>query len=224
MHLEREHIKNITELNEQIQKIENETKCLIKLHDIQSKVVWIRVKNKEQGPRDRASALINELTDNKCVVVRLPAIPEPAATNIAECNELTAIVGGGERIEPKRRAITRSITDTQISKVSTPFSSFPTPLSLNNSIKEEDNDFDEDGGHETMPQFKSKSSLSASKSSHQIGTSSKVKPPPPRRIYTMDFLLKRADAPASKRLPSNWKELNQKYPFICFCGKVIAFF
>ena len=41
-----------------------------------------------------------------------------------------------------------------------------------------------------------------------------------RQKYSVDFLLLRSDVPNSKKLPSNWKALNEKFPTICFCGKV----
>lgn len=41
-----------------------------------------------------------------------------------------------------------------------------------------------------------------------------------KKRYSIDFLLARADTPSSKTMPKNWKELNEKYPNICFCGKV----
>ena len=44
--------------------------------------------------------------------------------------------------------------------------------------------------------------------------------PKRKHQYSIDFLLLRADVPSSKQLPSNWKELNDKYPLVCFCGKV----
>ena len=41
-----------------------------------------------------------------------------------------------------------------------------------------------------------------------------------KKRSSIDFLLARADTPSSKTMPKNWKELNEKYPNICFCGKV----
>lgn len=38
--------------------------------------------------------------------------------------------------------------------------------------------------------------------------------------YPVDVLLMRSDVPASKKMPDEWFELNQKYPEVCFCGKV----
>ena len=38
--------------------------------------------------------------------------------------------------------------------------------------------------------------------------------------YTVDFLLQRADTINSKKQPANWKELSEKYPNVCFSGKV----
>lgn len=42
--------------------------------------------------------------------------------------------------------------------------------------------------------------------------------------YTVDFLLQRADTINSKKPPHNWKELSEKYPTVCFSGKVISYF
>ncbi len=41
--------------------------------------------------------------------------------------------------------------------------------------------------------------------------------------YTVDFLLQRADTINSKKQPANWKELSEKYPSVCFSGKVFLF-
>ncbi len=38
--------------------------------------------------------------------------------------------------------------------------------------------------------------------------------------YSKDFLLIRSDVESSKKLPPNWKALNEIFPSICFCGKV----
>jgi hypothetical protein len=42
--------------------------------------------------------------------------------------------------------------------------------------------------------------------------------------YSVDFMLSRAEAVHSKKMPDSWKELNEKYPHICFYGKVISYF
>ena len=41
-----------------------------------------------------------------------------------------------------------------------------------------------------------------------------------RNLYSLDFLLSRANCESSKQMPSNWRQLNELYPNICFAGKV----
>lgn len=43
----------------------------------------------------------------------------------------------------------------------------------------------------------------------------------PAKRYSKDFLLLRSDVPSSKKIPEDWKSLNEIFPSICFCGKVI---
>jgi hypothetical protein len=42
--------------------------------------------------------------------------------------------------------------------------------------------------------------------------------------YDFNFLLARSSVPSSKLMPQSWKHLNEKYPEVCFCGKVISYF
>jgi len=42
----------------------------------------------------------------------------------------------------------------------------------------------------------------------------------PKCCYSVDFLLSRANSVHSKKMPSQWKDLNEKYPNFCFYGKV----
>jgi hypothetical protein len=230
MHLERQYIGNLTELIEQIQKVEKDTNCIIKLHDIQSSVVWIRVKSGEPVMREKASALINALTHNQCIEVKLPAIPTKIMANIEENNRRVIMTNNNETKSvdtQNKRGMTRSNTDNQISALNSrngPFGSFLTPLSLNSSIKEEVNDYGyaQSTTDSVMPLHATQSRPSSA--AETVKNAKKETPKPPRLIYTADFLLKRADAPASKKQPFNWKELNHKYPSICFCGKVILLF
>ena len=41
--------------------------------------------------------------------------------------------------------------------------------------------------------------------------------------YSVEFMLTRAESVHSKKIPMNWKELNEKYPNFCFYGKVCNF-
>ena len=218
MYLDRKQIDNMVYFVEKVHAIESDTKCEIKLHDIQSEIVWIRVKHTDNEPRDMACARINELTNQQCKVVLLPKIPEKTLASIRENNRLmTSATNIKQQQRPRVTAITRSSTENNIasSDNASPFSSFLAPLSLNESIQENDAD-DENEDLESVLVEADKSSPPASEA---FTNDSK-----PKRqikvIYTTDFLLKRADAPTSKILPPNWEELNQKYPSVCFCGKV----
>jgi len=45
-----------------------------------------------------------------------------------------------------------------------------------------------------------------------------------KQRYDLHFLLARSSVQSSKLMPNNWKQLNEKYPEVCFCGKVISYF
>ena len=41
-----------------------------------------------------------------------------------------------------------------------------------------------------------------------------------KHLYSLDFLLSRANCQSSKQMPSNWRQLNELHPNVCFAGKV----
>jgi hypothetical protein len=84
-------------------------------------------------------------------------------------------------------------------------------LPKHDELEEEEEDGDDDEEH-----LKSKIAKEKKKKEDlERRTSSSEK-----RVYSLDFLLARAEVESSKKLPLNWKELSAAYPNICFCGKV----
>lgn len=115
---------------------------------------------------------------------------------------------------PKRKSgLTRSSTDTQISSlqqsktVSTSPFSVLLPLSpkSSDSLKNPNNIILEEERLNEVDANNNEIKNNTTENKHR---------------YSVDFLLLRSDMPNSKKLPSNWKELNEIFPSICFCGKV----
>lgn len=120
---------------------------------------------------------------------------------------------------PKRKSgLTRSMTETQISslqmsKTNSPFSvllpltpktQLSSPSKLSNSPLLEEVDA---------------SIISATDINNNTINNTEPKKETKLR-YSKDVLLLRSDVPSSKKLPTNWKDLNELFPSICFCGKV----
>jgi hypothetical protein len=168
--------------------------------------------------RKLAFIRLSEHTNNCIREIKLPKIPQPCSNNF----------------QPQKRktTLTRSKTENQIStirekNVSNPFGSFLAPLSIK-EVHDDDEDCDTmhkkaDNQFSCSPLSSSSDSSSSStifnKKSTSSGTSSR-----PKYVYTVDFLLKRAESNQAKKMPHNWLQLNQKFSDICFCGKVISYF
>ncbi len=45
-----------------------------------------------------------------------------------------------------------------------------------------------------------------------------------RKRYSLEFLLSRSDTPLAQKMPPDWHQLNEKYPTICFSGKILQYF
>lgn len=108
--------------------------------------------------------------------------------------------------------MTRSSTDhfiSNLSRCSAPFSSILSPF----TNEDEENKIETNDLNSLLT-----SRLNAKSQQNTINNKKEI------RRYTIDFLLARSDVPSSKKMPQNWKELNLKYPNVCFCGKVISYF
>jgi hypothetical protein len=105
-------------------------------------------------------------------------------------------------------------TSIEYSSNSSPFSSILSPFNKKiNPISEND---------ESNPIFDNTTSKNEADQEENIkinSVSSKLSNGLKKR-YTIDFLLIRSDTANSKKMPCNWKILNEKFPEVCFCGKV----
>lgn len=224
-------VDKLSDLTIRLAEIEQETTCSISIHG-----QWIKIKNSSTEARQIAFNLINAATNNSCNEIFLPDVN----VNTAEAsvgtrlsspsppppvhNEPITIKSTAQKIKqqttltelPKRKSgLTRSSTDTQISslqqsKTVSPFSNMlpvsPKSSSIsNNVIIEEERPVDANNNEIT------ESTITTKKSEN-------------KHRYSVDFLLLRSDMANSKKLPSNWKELNEIFPSICFCGKVLSYF
>lgn len=131
-----------------------------------------------------------------------------------------------------RRPLIRSSTENSISCLvnvnnSAPFCSHLVPLTIHDKLNEETDEF-------AHVDEKTNSTLSSASFSSieindldkmankrdQAGFSEQNTPSSKKYVYSLDFLLSRAEADSSRTMPSNWKELSAMYPNICFSGKV----
>lgn len=131
-----------------------------------------------------------------------------------------------------RRPLIRSSTENSISCLanvnnSAPFGSHLVPLTIHDKLDEENDEF-------AHIDEKTNSTLSSASFSSmeindldrmankrdQAGSSQQNTPSSKKYVYSLDFLLSRAEADSSRTMPSNWKELSAMYPNICFSGKV----
>lgn len=220
---------NLSELTKCLKKVEMETNSIISIHRN-----WIKIKNSSAKSRKNALNLINAATNNSCKEIFLPSVseiicderlsspsPPPTEETSLKSTKSTAQISAGLAFQtsPKRKSgLTRSNTETQISSLqksksvsTSPFSvllpSIPKtqiiPKTKTNAIKEElDSDL-------------SKDDLSKNENEQKKEE---------KKRYSVDFLLLRSDVPSSKKFPPNWKDLNEKFPSICFCGKVLSYF
>lgn len=129
-------------------------------------------------------------------------------------------------LPPQRKAgLTRSSTETLISSLQqqtskSPFSSVLVPLHTSQpkdtAIPEETASEGTDQSIAAAPELPTDANNNNMNSDSCDGDESQRK----RHKYSLDFLLLRSDVPNAKKLPSSWKALNEKFPAICFCGKV----
>lgn len=217
-------------LKECLAQVELSTGCKSSVHG-----QWIKVKGQTSAARRKAFSLINSFTDNSCKEISLPSLDEvsvaasdsarlatPSPPSSPEPAKSTALPPPPQR----KGGLTRSSTETLISslqqhKSKSPFSSVLLPLQTSppkNSVISE-----EAAADVTDPALVEAPEMNIdvnNNSENGNGDERKRK----RHKYSVDFLLLRSDVPNSKKLPSSWKALNEKFPGICFCGKVLSYF
>lgn len=224
---------NLDDLIKRLVEIGEETQCIITIHG-----QWIKIKNNSSAVRKHAFKLVNSATQNCCKEIFLPSVGEESSLNgrlsspsppPTPKNESTKSTAQNKPVvpsvldSPKRKSgLTRSMTETQISslqmsKTNSPFSvllpltpktQLSSPSKLSNSPLLEEVDA---------------SIISATDINNNTINNTEPKKETKLR-YSKDVLLLRSDVPSSKKLPTNWKDLNELFPSICFCGKVLSYF
>lgn len=218
-----------------------------------TELIWIKIKGESIGARKQALKLINENTNNACFEVILPNLndekieptrlsslspPQSPRTksstnennikqkpNSTATNQSSSSNSFTKDLSNKRKStMTRSSTENVISSLQSKNSStspFSVLLPQTLPLKE-----DIISNKIMHPILESDRDDEADENLSQIASvvNEANKKPTKKYRYSLDFLLLRADMPDSKRLPNNWKELNEKYPLICFCGKVLSYF
>lgn len=232
-------IKNTLLFKSFVQETEKQTGCVVNLYGLESssEVIWMKIKNSSREARENALQLINALTQNSCKEIILPKpsdIPTPLKTSSNKTNnpnasstKVKSASGDHDEFnEPDRKKdkprevskkpLVRSLTENSI-------------LSLSNSnsnekclekIIENDGDFSLNdrlnlNGEEATTRTKTKEDpINQTRSDNTK----------PKKRYTLEFLLSRSDKPQSQQMPENWSELSEKYPTVCFNGKIISHF
>ena len=132
-----------------------------------------------------------------------------------------------------RRPLMRSSTENFISSLansSAPFGSILAPLSIHDRLDEEDELKYKEKATTTRNNIdtlimspKSDLDIIAKRrdrlANSQQGNGNKVSSSN-KHVYSLDFLLSRAEVENSKTMPTNWRDLSFLYPNICFSGKV----
>lgn len=159
----------------------------------------------------------------------------PSKINSISSSFHSSASGGGKK-PSVRKPLMRSSTENFISSLaranlSAPFSSILVPLTIHDRLDEEDD-------HETTSNAKpsktlANHTLSATASRNDLDiiakrqdrlsstASQQLKPVSSQKhVYSLDFLLSRAEVESAKKMPNNWRELSSLYPNICFSGKV----
>lgn len=230
-------VENLNQLIMRSSEIEQETNCAITIHG-----QWIKIKNSSLEARQAAFNLINAATDNSCNEIFLPSVNKesnedtrlsspspPPSQNIPPTKSTKSTAqNDNSQAKPKRANPTLSNTpnynqDVPNRKMGMVRSSTEATLSSLQSKMTADSPFSI-----LLPSaaknLKNTNILEeANETAHGVSTdlSNNVEN---KKRYSVDFLLLRSDVSTSKRLPPNWKELNEKYPMICFCGKVLSYF
>lgn len=234
-------VENLEKLSNYLIEIEEETQCLITVHG-----QWIKIKNNSSDSRRTAIKLINTVANNSCKEIFLPKpVDEKTSTVIPRLsspspppNENTSSNTFSEspnflnlkylvpnqsisESESHKRGLTRSTTESQIcslqnfkSNSSSPFSVLGLPLT---TLKNKSNAILEEEGKNPNDLLSDNFEIIS-----EINGNGNDKGK--RKQYSIDFLLLRSDVPSSKKLPSNWKSLSEKFPLFCFCGKVLSYF
>lgn len=201
--------ENLNDLMLRLVEIKDETNCQVSIHG-----QWIKIKNDSSQIRQQAFKLIQSATHNQCKEIFLPSVNEDSKVRLSSPSPPppeSSTTKSTAQIN-RKSGLTRSSTETQISslqmsKTNSPFSVLLPVTSTTNS-NNIINNISEDPSQD---QVESISSMPKSEDSSKLR-------------YTKDFLLFRSDVVTSKKLPVNWKSLNEVFPSVCFCGKVLSYF
>ena len=210
--------------------IQNQTNCKIQIIGLEKETdhIWVRFQSESKETRQQAFLIVNTFVGDQCKIIDLPQLDNKSQSN-AKSSSYSSSYGLDDfcylndesNNEPKCSGMVKSSTsiDFKASSLneSKPFGSVLSKFSLT-SIK--DNEYpvcvmdsqDENNNTHNNSLANGQTIKSASRSIvNNANTSYR---------YTVDFLLSRANVNDSKKMPENWRELNEKYPNVCFYGKV----
>lgn len=180
--------------------------------------------------------------------VIIPKLSQDKVKRLDEVNESVAVAENGQEMNTSnsyvsfdtinksatcRRPLARSSTENFISSLaqsSAPFGSILAPITVNDE-EEESEAFCENGrdGEQLATPAMLTTDLDVvarnrDQEKHEYSEKNVDDSASSKRVYSLDFLLSRADVQNSKTMPENWRQLSALYPNVCFSGKVDFFY
>ena len=224
----RKSIKDPRSFKEFVLAISKQTDCVIRVIGLEKEEenIWISIQSESMQSRQNAFLIINTATGNSCKVFDLPK----ADTHGANGTNDTKLISSGEDEEEDERVEknSHSTTSQRSSMVrSSTMDNFASSKPTFNSMSTT-NDTKSSPFSSVLSKFKM-ATIKDDDSNTEPFTTPKCISPNQEHIskkkeatnrYTVEFLLSRAESTHSKKMPVNWKELNDKYPNFCFYGKV----
>ena len=213
--MSQEHTRKIDEVNEYLQRqsIDNnshEDDCLKPV-----------VRSSSINDARKLQQLTTMISSQSFIATNGSSSSNDSATNISNKKSPNSSSSSG------RRPLVRSSTENFINSLeransSTPFGSILAPLAPISKLDEEEqittatttvedkNDQKEVTVKTDLDRVLEKKNTIKKRSKNEIG----------KHLYSLDFLLSRANCESSKQMPLNWRELNELHPNVCFSGKV----
>jgi hypothetical protein len=225
-------MKNQQSFKQFLSAVQDQTTCSIRIMGLEKRedFVWIWFQSESKEALQKAFMTVNMIVSSECKMVPLEQ-PETKSISNENMKKLSSfedeedIPDKNAYIKSNKRSLIRSTTtDFSASRTaleeSKPFGSVLSKFVLT-SIKDDDNPFThsettrdtrlvvDENNNDNLLQKPVNKTIHIVKDKHD-----------PKCCYSVDFLLQRANSVHSKKMPTHWKDLNEKYPNFCFYGKV----
>ncbi len=190
---------------------------------------WISIQSDSKEARQQAYFTVNAIVSNECKIIELPQFDIKSKSN-ENFKKFSSTDEDEDFLDehsfparPKSSMIRSTTTEFSANKITQddtkPFGSVLSKFKMT-SINDENihehletpfkKQVDENNNNQIVP-LKNTNNIVIEKKSKGAC------------CYSVNFMLSRAESVHSKKIPINWKELNEKYPNFCFYGKVCNF-